>query len=444
VAGETLHIPVLGGDFTSISVRGSLIDADMVPVGTATIEQQADTGDGIQNASADTTNANQVCWAWNQEFSTSSPGASYTDGHFVASLNPYRGGAGSYNAATDGYYAPGGAGTQTATCDWGDHHTGNAVVVVFDYPSVAATAPDAPTNVTAVAGDTEAIVGWDAPASDGGATITGYTVTSTPGGITATVDGATLTATVPGLTNGAAYTFTVHATNSVGDSDESAASNAVTPNAVPDPVTGLATSVGQVAVVLAWTAPTGANLDHIEVRRATGPTPPADVSSGDEAAVLTPTTSTLTDTPLLPSTQYSYAVFVVDTAGQSSAAATATVTTDDLVPVWTNLLGSANLPDGTASLKLVMTFQAAAAGSQHYIDDVAVFAGLASKWSRGGISDSGTATVEYSDDSGATWQPVRGGVAMPISSAEQAEVVDYEAAPGATRLYRASITTQLG
>ena len=44
--------------------------------------------------------------------------------------------------------------------------------------------------------------------------ITGYTVTSSPGGFTAT--GATSPLTVTGLTDGTPYTFTVTATNSVG------------------------------------------------------------------------------------------------------------------------------------------------------------------------------------------------------------------------------------
>ena len=90
-----------------------------------------------------------------------------------------------------------------------------------------ATVPGAPTIGTATAGDTQATVPFTAPASNGGEAITGYTATSSPGGLTAT--GASSPLTVTGLTNGQAYTFTVKATNAVGDSADSAASNSVTP-----------------------------------------------------------------------------------------------------------------------------------------------------------------------------------------------------------------------
>jgi uncharacterized protein (TIGR02145 family) len=70
-------------------------------------------------------------------------------------------------------------------------------------------------------------VAFTAPASNGGTDITGYTVTSSPGGFSAT--GASSPLVVTGLTNGTAYTFTVVATNAVGNSVASAASGAVTP-----------------------------------------------------------------------------------------------------------------------------------------------------------------------------------------------------------------------
>ena len=82
-----------------------------------------------------------------------------------------------------------------------------------------------------------ASVSFTAPASTGGSPITGYTVTSTPGNITAT--GTTSPIIVTGLTNGTAYTFTVHATNANGNGPESVASNSVTPTGVPGAPTNI-------------------------------------------------------------------------------------------------------------------------------------------------------------------------------------------------------------
>lgn len=98
------------------------------------------------------------------------------------------------------------------------------------------TVPPAPTGVAASAGNGSAAVAFTPPSSGDGAVIASYTVTSAPGGLTATGTGSPVTVT--GLANGVSYTFTVHATNSAGNGPESAASNAVTPNYVellPDP-----------------------------------------------------------------------------------------------------------------------------------------------------------------------------------------------------------------
>jgi hypothetical protein len=102
-----------------------------------------------------------------------------------------------------------------------------------------ATAPPAPTSVTAEPLDAGAGVSWTQP-NDGGATITSYTVTPYAGGVAqpATVvngNPAPTSTTVSGLTNGTSYTFTVTATNSVGTSPASAQSNAVIPSATPAP-----------------------------------------------------------------------------------------------------------------------------------------------------------------------------------------------------------------
>lgn len=94
-------------------------------------------------------------------------------------------------------------------------------------PVSAATAPGAPTGVSALPGNQSAFVAWTAPASDGGQPITSYTVTAQPGGGTTTVQGTWATATQ--LSGGTSYTFTVTASNAIGAGPSSSASGGVTP-----------------------------------------------------------------------------------------------------------------------------------------------------------------------------------------------------------------------
>ncbi|MEN8884956.1 MAG: DUF1566 domain-containing protein, partial [Winogradskyella sp.] len=116
--------------------------------------------------------------------------------------------------------------------------------------------PDAPIISSVTADNTQASISFTAPANTGGLPITSYTATSSPGNFTGTLTQAgSGTITVTGLTNGTAYTFTVVATNAVGVSNASAASNAVTP--LPPPSIGDFRGGG----VVFYVAPTPTDLD---------------------------------------------------------------------------------------------------------------------------------------------------------------------------------------
>ncbi len=115
--------------------------------------------------------------------------------------------------------------------------------------------PGKPTAVRAVStASASATVSWTAPASNGGSTITGYTVTSSTDGKTCSWSSGPLTCTVSGLTNGTAYTFTARATSGVGTGPLSDPSNSVTPGA-PDKPTGVIATRGDGAATVSWSAP---------------------------------------------------------------------------------------------------------------------------------------------------------------------------------------------
>ena len=97
-------------------------------------------------------------------------------------------------------------------------------------PMPAPSVPGKPTDVTGTAGDGQVDVAFTAP-SNGNSPITGYTVTVSPGGRQVQGNGSPITVT--GLTNGQPYTFTVMATNGIGDGPTSDPSGAVTPRGDP-------------------------------------------------------------------------------------------------------------------------------------------------------------------------------------------------------------------
>ena len=117
------------------------------------------------------------------------------------------------------------------------------------------TAPLPPLNVEAISyiPDT-ASISFSPPSSDGGSPIIYYTVIPDQGSITTT--GLVSPITITGLTGNTSYTFTVVATNSIGSSNPSYASNSIIPSVNPSPpLNVIATATGSDSASISFSPP---------------------------------------------------------------------------------------------------------------------------------------------------------------------------------------------
>jgi len=120
------------------------------------------------------------------------------------------------------------------------------------------TTAGAPTSIVTTAGDAQVSLSWSAPASNGGGSVTDYTVqySSNSGSTWTTFSDSVSTSTsvtVTSLTNGTAYVFRVAAVNTAGTGTYSSASPSATPRTRPDAPSGATATPGNVQVSLSWT-----------------------------------------------------------------------------------------------------------------------------------------------------------------------------------------------
>jgi hypothetical protein len=186
--------------------------------------------------------------------------------------------------------------------------------------TLVSTVPGAPVIGIASAGNGIASIAFSAPSSDGGTTITAYTVTCTGGGNSKSGTGASSPISVSGLSNGTTYSCSVTATSSVGTSAASS-SVSVTPAAstVPGAPTIGAATAGNASASVAFTAPSSNGGSAI-----TGYT--VTCAGGGASKTGTGTSSPITVGNLTNGTTYSCSVTATNAAGISAASSSISVT----------------------------------------------------------------------------------------------------------------------
>ncbi|WP_196810853.1 Ig-like domain-containing protein [Arthrobacter sp. 35W] len=134
---------------------------------------------------------------------------------------------------------------QDKTADLDRTVTGRIRLTVKDKPAP----PTTPT--VAEVRDKTVVLNWSPPQNNG-SPITGYTVKDSKG---ASTPCPATTCTISGLVNDVEYTFTVTATNGVGESDASAASATARPDNRPEAPAAPTLVFGDKQITVNWTAP---------------------------------------------------------------------------------------------------------------------------------------------------------------------------------------------
>jgi len=218
-----------------------------------------------------------------------------------------------------------------------------------------ALVPDAPSITSAAAGNGKATLSFTPPASDGGAAISLYTASCSPGPIGAAAAAGPLTVT--GLTNGETYSCTVTATNSAGTGPASAAIN-VTPLAtVAGAPTNLSATAGDGFASIAFAAPTddgGSPISGYTVS-CTEPSPTASTASGSQSPIVV--------NGLANGVTYSCSVVAVNGVGNSAASNAVSVTPAPPSPPLLTAALSRKIHGGAGTFDLPLDISQAVGGA---------------------------------------------------------------------------------
>ncbi len=239
------------------------------------------------------------------------------------------------------------------------NRVGNGAISSVSFSVTPATVPEAPTNVSVTSGNQQVSISFTAPSSNGGASITNYTVTPYINGVAqVTTIGATSPIIVSGLTNGTAYTFTVYASSSVGNGTASAASLTVTPATVPSVPTNVSVLGGNQQATVSFSRPSnngGASVINYTV------TP---YINGIAQATTSATSNPILISGLTNGIAYTFTVYATNSVGNGAESAATSAVTPSNNYTWTGVSSSnwndasnwiPTLPPSTASVFISKT-----------------------------------------------------------------------------------------
>jgi predicted phage tail protein len=158
------------------------------------------------------------------------------------------------------------------------------------------------------------VLSWHAPADAGSSAITGYRVTAYVGDTAQKpiiFNSSATTQTLGGLSQGATYTFTVAAINSVGLGQDSAPSPSVLLGGSPGAPTGVSASAGEGQATLNWRAPTETGGNPVTGYRVT----PYIAGAAQPPATFNSLETTETVTGLHDGATYTFTVAAINASG---------------------------------------------------------------------------------------------------------------------------------
>ncbi|MBU4144987.1 MAG: fibronectin type III domain-containing protein [Candidatus Thermoplasmatota archaeon] len=248
----------------------------------------------------------------------------------------------------------------------------------FDVISI----PSAPQNLVATPGDSQVVLDWQAPSSDGGSAITNYRIYrgTTSGGETFLIEvGNVLTYTDTGVTNNQTYYYKIKAKNSVGESatysnEDDATPVPTIPGATePSAPQNLVATAGDGQVVLDWQAPSsdgGSAITNYRIYRGT-------TSGGETFLIEVGNVLTYTNTGLTNGQIYFYKVKAKNSVGESATYSNE----DDATPI----SGVISVPSAPLNLiatagddKVVLNWQAPSSDGGSAITNYRIYRGTTS------------------------------------------------------------------